>query len=274
MFNLTKHKLRNETNRDEILNDIRQIHLAYTTKVFELGCRLFAEKWKVTEKDFVDYFTKTWVKKLSNWYIGAAVGAPSTNNASESFNSNFKRFQTFWERKSLAQFKISVLEAISQRSREYIMDKDPFRSELDIKEKDLIKGQTYAEKDVQFVYMGENENNQATFYIRSNENTEPVSTEEVENFIRGEWTSFEEFKQKAFSFHEVTFEDDERNWKRSTCTCPAYGQYYSCKHIIGIAFRREILGPQNLEKDPDTLPLEPKKKRGRPKKASKGLSRD
>lgn len=77
--------------------------------IFEKGCQLFIEKWSSKEKDFVEYFLKTWVQKDSNWFIGAAVRSPHTNNHSENVNGRVKKFHTYYERKSLDEFQIDML---------------------------------------------------------------------------------------------------------------------------------------------------------------------
>lgn len=273
MQNLQKQKLHDDSNREAILNDIRQIHHSYNNEIFDLGCQLFADKWKESEETFVEYFTKTYVKQHKNWFMGATVRAPWSNNASESFNSDFKRFQTFWERKSLAEFKINILESIRERSNEYIMDKSPFQSDIPITNDQLIIGQKYANSNMAFANVTTDEDEKATFFLRANADEAPITQENLETFMQSNWETFDDFKQNAFSFYQIVFESEAKEWKNSTCTCPAFGKYYMCKHVIAIAFRLRILSNDMLS-DPDYQPLVPKKKRGRPKKASKGLSKE
>lgn len=53
--------------------------------------KLFCEKWMAIEPEFVEYFRKEWLGVHCNWYEGAAVYTPSTNNALESHNAVIKR---------------------------------------------------------------------------------------------------------------------------------------------------------------------------------------
>ena len=73
--------------------DIYNLQLSFSKENFETNCRLFFEKWeKIKNKSlevFMKYFKKEWiVSKHCNWYEGAALCFPSTNNALESYNKS------------------------------------------------------------------------------------------------------------------------------------------------------------------------------------------
>ena len=78
----------------KILRDIEFLQLMYSKDFFDLASKLFIEKYeksKIKEVEkFLEYFQKNKLQKDSNWYEGAALFAPSTNNAIESMNSNLK----------------------------------------------------------------------------------------------------------------------------------------------------------------------------------------
>ena len=55
--------------------------------IFDKVSKLFLEKWKSLEPDFIKYFTKQWlIPKRLGWYQGYAVFIPDHNNANEADN--------------------------------------------------------------------------------------------------------------------------------------------------------------------------------------------
>lgn len=60
--------------------------------------KLFCEKWRPIEKEFVTYFQKQWLGTHCNWFEGAAVYTPSTNNAQKAVNGVIKSNVTFRKR--------------------------------------------------------------------------------------------------------------------------------------------------------------------------------
>lgn len=64
-------------------------------------------------------------------------------------------------------------------------------------------------------------------------------------------------------------DENIENWQTAVCTCPSFLRNFMCKHIISLAFKFNAI--ELPEKDVDDEPLLPKRRRGRPKLASKAL---
>lgn len=114
---IDRRKLANPVNKKDIKNDLRTLKTSYDKKSFDKGCILFLDKWRDAEPDFVAYFKNYWIKRNQNWYNGAHLLTPSTNNGLEGFNGNLKIHDTFYKRRGLSEFKFRLLEIMSDRSR-------------------------------------------------------------------------------------------------------------------------------------------------------------
>lgn len=79
------------------------------------------------------------------------------------------------------------------------------------------------------------------------------------------WTTFDQFKNRAFTGWKIVWEN---NWQNSICNCPAYMKKYICKHVEGIAIRKNLI---EVPMEAKTVPIGKKRKRGRPSKACKAL---
>jgi len=67
----------------------------------------------------INYFESEWRLKNRNWYEGAKVLAPSTNNALESFNRVIMVEHSFRERLELRRFLFVTYEMIETWSNDY-----------------------------------------------------------------------------------------------------------------------------------------------------------
>lgn len=63
--NVRKRIFSSKKNKALIIDDIRKIQLASSKNNFELMTRLFIEKWKPLEENFVAYFEKQWLGMFS-----------------------------------------------------------------------------------------------------------------------------------------------------------------------------------------------------------------
>lgn len=80
---------------------------------------------------------------LKYWFDGAASHAPKTNNALESFNGSLKNHHSFFKKKNIAEFKVSLLQYLKDRSIEYTTDKRPFSSTIALIENLKEKGNNF-----------------------------------------------------------------------------------------------------------------------------------
>lgn len=255
-----------KANKEAILNDLRCIHLSRNKDIFHRGCQLFVEKWIEKEKEVVTKLQASFFVRNPNWYIGAAIRVPKTNNTLERFNGLMKTHQTFHKRSPLKSFITDSLKIVAQRSKEYIMDKTAFATELTISEAQLREG---CDASVKFVNEESVEDDGPTkFYVYSSEsNDEPLTIEAIEQWKAEIYTTFEEYAQNHYKIWIVTFPNDLNEWQRAECTCQAFDDDYMCKHIISIAHQLDIVEKPTLNFDDE--PLFKVNKRGRPKNASK-----
>lgn len=87
------------------------------------------------------------------------------------------------------------------------------------------------------------------------------------------WTTFDEFRRKESSFCEAVFPNPTNadNFLAGKCDCRTFFKQYICEHIIGIALRMKWTIAPIEEK---SIPLGPKRKRGRPAKSKAALIRE
>jgi hypothetical protein len=95
-----------------------------------------------------------------------------------------------------------------------------------------------------------------------------VTNEDVLNVTNSRWNTFEQFKSRAFKVWITQLPIDGNQWKNGRCTCPSYLKTYMCKHIVGLALRLRYVRAPPAAKD---VPIGEKRKRGRPKKATRAL---
>ena len=53
------------------------------------------------------------------------------------------------------------------------------------------------------------------------------------------WTTFEDFRKKAFAVWVVQMKNDE--WDDASCSCPRFLKVDKCRHIIGMAIRLQLV---------------------------------
>lgn len=61
--NVDKRKFNSTNNKKLIKDDIRKCQQASDSKTFAFMTKLFCEKWRTVEKDFIEYFEKQWLGK-------------------------------------------------------------------------------------------------------------------------------------------------------------------------------------------------------------------
>jgi len=96
--------VKNKETTQEILDDIDQLQLCESEKVFRNASSLFLKKWISREEEFSTYFETEWLQNLNSWYEGYNIFTSSTNNALEATNRVIKDEHTFRERQPLSRF--------------------------------------------------------------------------------------------------------------------------------------------------------------------------
>ena len=99
--------------------------------------------------------------------------------------------------------------------------------------------------------------------------TENMADTYVQSFEEQHSVSLDEYKALRLGVWKIIFNKDD--YLQSTCTCRPFLKDYMCKHILGLAIQHRLVTvpPQTLN-----VPLDQKPRRGRPKKATDGYSRD
>lgn len=139
-YNVRKYKFTSQENRKLANRDLTTMHHLFYEVIFDAAAKLFIEKWKTKEIEFIQKFENSFIKQNKYWFFGARDKTPIHNNALESFNGSIKIHQTHWERKPISEFKFRLLEIVSERSKEYFMDKDPFEHEAPVTREVQQKG--------------------------------------------------------------------------------------------------------------------------------------
>lgn len=272
-MNINKWKYRKDGNKENIKADLTKLQLAYTTTLFDAGANFLLAKWKEEEPEFVVHFEDVYLKCNRNWYVGASSDSriPKTNNALESFNRYLKQHQTHYQRKGIASFLNDAIRIVEERSREYInRDREPFQATVIVDDGLLLSGWNYASSPKTMTKL-QTSHDGLDFYVFSGENTDQITSDDVRKFNNAKFKNFDDFVEKAFSMHRILFGSNAQDWKNAVCTCAKYSKDYICKHVVGIAFRLQILNPPESLLARVEVPLIQKNQRGRPKKAKKGL---
>lgn len=269
--NVRKRTFSTKSNKQLILDDIRKIQLASNENTFLLMTKLFCEKWMSIEPEFVEYFKKEWLGVHCNWYEGAAVYTPSTNNALESHNAVIKRTITMRKRLPLNQFLTSITDLMMDISKQYasgtreIINKPSVHKNL-MRQAALFEQQKFkAFKAIRTTI--------PTYIIpSSNCPAELGNVAYYSTLVQKSWTTFDEFINHGFQFFWIVQLSSDAWDSESSCTCPSFFKNNMCKHIIALAMREKILTyADNLN---PTVISAVRRRPGRVKNSSKALSKD
>lgn len=160
-----------------------------------------------------------------------------------------------------------MLTIVGQRSKEYMMDKAEFQSTVSVSNAMKTDGRKYAQtKSV--VFLPDEEEDKLYCYMRCGDSIDELTEEDVDEFLAKQYDTFDDWSTNLFNIYQLEFATDPTKWMDSYCNCPAFASSFMCKHIVCVAYKLNIL------KRPTNDQLVANTKRGRPKNATKGLSRD
>jgi len=205
---------------------------------------------------------KNWLSTHENWHEGVGHLLPSSNNALESFNLVFKKEETLRERMPLGRFLNQYIVSANRWSDQYTMGKS-------IADRPTIDLDQWTEA-YQWVKSKKNvptkECRGYTEYYCPTDDQQTVSPTDIRRVLSRQWTSFDLFKERAFSVWVVRM--NTKNWLDGRCTCKNYLKQYMCKHLLGLAIRLKLTTPPPAAKQ---IPIGQKRKRGRPSLAAMAL---
>ena len=95
-----------------------------------------------------------------------------------------------------------------------------------------------------------------------------VTDDEIKIVEEMRWSTFDDFKVKAFTVWFVIRPRNNENWHAGSCTCPYFLKRFVCKHLLGLAIRLKLTSAPPAAKN---VPIGEKRRRGRPKKTSRAL---
>lgn len=264
---IDRRKLADNANKKDIKNDIQILKKSSSKSLFDTGSRLFIDKWKAKDSEFAEYFKRYWLDRNQNWYNGAAFRAPKTNNGLEGFNGNMKIHDTFFKRRGLAEFKVRLLEVITNRSKEYRMDKAPFQLDIGISKNVMKEGERLS-KFMTYKHKVSEDGEKAYCYMKGKGyNDTPLSDDAVNAFLNSQPKDFAEFGKNLDLIHCITFGKEASDWRNASCTCDSFAKCFICKHVICMAFILKLL-PEKKQKILESNVV------GRPNLGTGALTRD
>ncbi|CAF1431807.1 unnamed protein product [Rotaria magnacalcarata] len=226
----------------EILEDIEMLQLSNSTIIFKLVSTLFMKKWKLHNKqtdqsilDFLNYFDNEWLKSNAGWYEGLQLYVPTSNIVN---NWSIERDT------SSINVKLFVTEPT-----------------ISLKLWTLSYQWAKSTKDITCV-----PNDSSKKYYIPARDLQSITQANLDKYKNKKWTTFNQFK-KSFDIWCIELENDS-DWKKFKCNCPAFLKNYLCKHVVGMAIRLKYCKPPAAAK---TVPIGEKRKRGRPTKAKPAL---
>ena len=107
-------------------------------------------------------------------------------------------------------------------------------------------------------------------------NETSIDREDLENFMSAvemgveRCQTFEEYARYRFRIWVVTDEGNGSDLWMLRCACPVFLKANICKHVVGVAYIRDMLAIPEAAK---TVPIGQNRKRGRPSKAKRALLR-
>lgn len=252
--------------RFELLADLDKLQLSASKETFDKAAILFVGKWKALSADAMSCFETEWLQKNRLWYEGACThitaNVPSTNNAIESANRLIKDEHTLRERYDLGQFRSVLFDMLRAWSLAYLTGEKEVHGSAEIDLKQWTDAYVWAKQNVP---MKATEQDDHLIY--------KIPTDvKSSDFIgpNNNWTTFDELKVENFKFNYVKFPNPitKNNYCQGVCDCGSFLKKYMCEHILGIGLRMKfVVAPDEAK----SLPLEQKRKRGRPTRAKTAL---
>lgn len=271
--NVRKRPFASKNSKSLIIDDIRKMQLAPHRKAFDLMVEMFKEKWEYIEPNFIQYFQKEWLGAHVNWFEGAAVYTPSTNNALESHNATIKKKVTFRRKLPLGEFLIAMKLMTSKISKEFSEGKRCIATEPNIVRATMLRAAEMHDNGFTAFKATSKVTGRLVYVLPAQKCPEENRNYNYYKTLKNrKWSSFDEFISYGYQmFWQINFSYDQWN-TQSTCTCPAFFKQHICKHIIAVALKEGTI--QCPETANPMLLAAKKRTAGRPKNAGKSLLRE
>jgi hypothetical protein len=241
------------------------LQLADSEAVFQRVSELFLRDLiEHGHAEFSSYFSQWWVTNVPNWYEGAYLGYPSTNNANESANGKFKSNS---RKLTMGAFLQDLVLKTVDASRNSAMH--GFATSPDLSLSMQTEGFQYLHKvnvneaiSKEYVNVGSVGKTviKTVYYVRAGSNQGMTLTEYKK--IRQNPTllmSFNEYNVWRKSFYMI---EKVHSLRSHTCTCYCGLKFKVCKHIIAV---RLLFEPGfDVRSQAKDVPLGESRKPGRP----------
>jgi hypothetical protein len=243
-------------------------------QVFDAAFELFLARWLRKEKNAIDWFIPSWgtgIKK--RWFSGASgPGLPKTNNSLEGTNNVIKEFVTGRHRVLLGviikRFKSELKYQTNLAKRNKFLKIPQFSRHI------FVEAQKWLRVCRQWIVKLRN----TTYFVPSSTTLENVSKTTLKESLAAYRKSplpsnenFVAFVTRITSFWKLEILPQPLGHNFYSCTCPSYADYAQCKHSVGLSLANnhiEVPAPWKSNK------FEDGSKRGRPRGATKALSRN
>lgn len=240
--NVRKRPFAMKNNKQLIIDDIRKIQSAPNRATFEMMSKLFCGKWIELEPNFIEYFQCQWLGPLANWFEGAAVYTPSTNNALESHNATIKRKITLQRRLPLNQFFVAMKELTEYISKQFSKGSRQIANQTNVKSAIMNAGVLMYQNRFKCFKAKNSIDDIVIFLVPSTNCQESNANEKYYGSLsKRKWQSLDEFLTYGFQMFYIV-QVSRKSWKiESKCTCVCFFKENICKHIIAVAMRERII---------------------------------
>ena len=180
-----------------------------------------------------------------------------------------KQENTSREHLVLSRFLVVAIEMVRKWSRDRD-EKQPnailFVNEPTITLNKWTKSYHFAKSSKTILEYASKTTDETDYYLPAGA-TEKLTKTQVNKYKKQKWNNFDDYKE-SLTIWKVTLPNDPSFWKTGSCNCPSFFKEFICKHVIGLAIRLKYCKPPPTAKD---VKMGEKRKRGRPKKATKAL---
>ncbi|KAF4654931.1 hypothetical protein FOZ61_007875, partial [Perkinsus olseni] len=257
-----------------MLADICYLQLSLTPAMFQLGCKLYEEKYQSTNPTAVEDLKKLWFTGGNScWFEGVSIRHPSTNNGLESANAKIKG-AVLREKLDVLVFGHTVAKKLMPMfSRDanpmYPQNYRKFESHTEIKvgKEDFAKASDWEQSDPPLCELNF-PNSSLVLTVSTGVDKEYLNESNVNQFlglVRGERMveTFDDLKDICRRLYAVSIPKSCRNWRETSCSCVSFLKDKVCYHQIAVGIRKDLLSPS----DSDLLPIN--LSRRRPGRSSK-----
>lgn len=285
-----KSQVKDKEDSESIKSDLRMLQLSQNCQVFVKASKLFIKKWSTKYQRLMEYFEQNWLKQNSNWFEGASPLYASTNNANEATNRWLKDNHLLRNRKSLSELKEScfgIVDFWGKVHHNFALEplikfkswkKAALWSESSTKFlEDIESRRTWIEQNADEVEDDEDTNpeleikNEVWYVAANQKNKQQISKSSIKKHKLMKWETFDEFRNVNFSVYRVNIQTPTTStYFPSLCSCKNFFKNFHCEHSLGMLLKFKLINvPQKYARK--LTQIEPRKKRGRPKKATPAL---